>query len=166
MRTHTRRALADGLFTGLIGYATVVAVFAALNLLAGRSPFFTPALFGSALFYGLEDASDLRIMAGPVLAYNMVHVLGFLAIGMWSSWLVTQADRHPVFRYLVGFTLVFTAAHVYAALVLFAIPLVDGGDALGIGASSVAAATAMGWYLMRRHPALRWRLGAVPLGSE
>ena len=139
MRTHTRNTLVDGLFTGLIGYGTVVVVFALLNGLAGRSLFFTPALFGSALFYGLEDARQLQVTAGPVLAYNMVHALGVLAIGMLASWLVSLADRYPVMRYLVGFLLIFTAAHIYGALVLFAIPLVDGGDAFGIGASSVPA---------------------------
>lgn len=166
MKHQTRAVWIDGLFCALIGYGIVVVAFALLNLLAGRSLFFTPALFGGALFYGLEDASELSITAGPILAYNMVHMLAFLVLGTLASWLVTEADRHPVVRYLILFVMIFVAAHVYAALVLFAIPLVAQGDAFGIGASSVAAAAGMGWYLLRRHPHLRAGLREIPIGSE
>ena len=128
MRRDTKLMLNGGLFAGLLGYGTVVVVFAMFNVVSGRSPFYTPAMLGAALFYGLEDPSMLRVSPGPVLAYNMVHVLGYVALGMLGSWLVSKAERYPAARFAALFVAVFVAGHVYAALVIFASPLL-GDDA-------------------------------------
>ena len=154
------------MFAGLLGYFTVVVLLAVLNVLAGQSMFYTPAMFGSVLFYGLEDPAMLEIAPGPVLSYNMVHVLVFVALGMFASWLVTKAERYPVARYAIFFVLIFVGAHIYAALLLFAQPLLVGAAWLQILFVSVAAAVAMGWYLLRQHPLLREQLKRVPLGDE
>ncbi|MGD8726378.1 MAG: hypothetical protein PVH40_01970 [Gemmatimonadales bacterium] len=154
------------MFAGLLGYFTVVALLALVNLLAGKSMFYTPALFGSALFYGLEDPAALEIAPGPVLSYNMVHVLAFVMLGMFASWLVTKAERAPVARYALFFVLIFVAAHLYAAILVFAQPLLAGKAWLEILLVSAAAAAVMGWYLLRQHPLLREQLKRVPLGDE
>jgi hypothetical protein len=166
MRTETKRVLAGGLFAGLIGYAAVVVLFAVINLAAGRSPFHTPAVFGAALFYGLDDPSSLRITAGPVLAYNMVHILAFAALGLLGSWLAAQAERHPAVRFAVLFLLLFVAGHLYVALLIFAQHLLTGAVWLQVGFVSVAAAVAMGWYLLAVYPVLRADLTSIPLGDE
>jgi hypothetical protein len=154
------------MFAGLLGYLTVVVLFAALNVLAGKSAFYTPAVFGSVLFYGLEDLSTLQVTPGPVLAYNMVHVLSFVALGIFASWLVSKAEQYPVARYAIFFVLIFAGAHVYAALLLFAQPLLAGLAWLQILLVSAAAAAVMGWYLLRQRPLLREQLRRVPLGDE
>lgn len=166
MRDETKDVLTGGMFAGLLGYLTVVVLFALLNLAMGRSPFYTPAMFGAVLFYGLEDPAALEITPGPVLAYNMVHVLAFVALGVFASWLVTQAERYPVARYAILVVLIFVAAHLYAALLLFAQPLLAGSAWWQVGVVSVAAALVMGWYLVRQHPVLRRQLTDVPLGDE
>lgn len=166
MRAETKQVLVGGMYAGLIGYFTVVLLFAAINLLAGRSPFYTPAMFGAVLFYGLDDPAQLEIAPGPVLAYNMLHVLGFLLLGLFASWLVTQAERHPVARFAILFVLIFVAAHLYAALLLFAEPLLAGSAWVEIGIVSVVAAIAMGWYLLRQHPVLLAELRELPMGDE
>lgn len=165
MSSQTRLMLRGGLFAGLLGYATVVLFFAALNLAAGRSIFHTAALFGSALFYGLDDPAQLEIAAGPVLSYNMVHALGFVAIGMLASWLVAKAEEYPVAQYGLFVALLFVAAHVYAGLLIFARPLLGGGAWWQVGLASVAAAVVMGWYLLRQHPLLRWELRHIDMGE-
>ena len=165
-RSETKLVLNGGLFAGLLGYGTVVVLFALINVLAGQSPFYTPAMFGGVLFYGLSDPSALQITPGPVLAYNMVHVLAFLALGFVASWLVAKAERYPVFRYAVLFVLIFVGAHIYAALLLFGQSLLTGGAWWQIGVVSLAAAVVMGWYLLRLHPALREGLTTLPLGDE
>ncbi len=154
------------MFAGLLGYLTVVVLFALLNVVLGRSPFYTPAMFGAVLFYGLDDPAALEITPGPVLAYNMVHVLAFVVLGVFASWLVTKAERYPVARYAILFVLIFVAAHIYAALLVFAQPLLAGSAWWQIGVVSLAAAGVMGWYLLRQHPALRRELKQVPLGDE
>ncbi len=158
--------LNGGLFAGLLGYGTVVVLFALINVLAGRSPFYTPAMFGGVLFYGLRDPSALEITPGPILAYNMVHVLAFLALGLAASWLVAKAERYPAARYVVLFVLIFVGAHIYAAMLLFAQSLLAGGAWWQILVVSVAAALVMGWYLLRLHPALREGLTTLPMGEE
>lgn len=166
MRTDTRTILAGGLFAGLLGYVVVVVVMAVLNAVVGRSAFHTAAMFGSAIFYGLEDPAALRIAPGPVLAYNMLHVLAFLALGMLTSWLVAKAEEYPIARFVILIVLIFVAAHVYGAGVIFAQPLLGPSAWWELGIGSVAAAVAMGWYLLRLHPALRQGLRELPMGEE
>ncbi len=165
MSERTKLVLAGGLASGLIGYAAVVVLVGALNLVMGRSPFYTAALFGSAMFYGLEDPAALQIEAGPILAYNMVHVLTFLVLGLLASWLVSLAERFPAAQYFILVVLIFVAFHVFAGLLLFAGPLLGGGAWLIIGASGVVAAALMGWYLLRIHPLLRQELKDIPMGE-
>jgi hypothetical protein len=166
MRAATKQAWTGGLYAGLLGYLVVVVFLALVNLLAGRSPFYTAALFGSALFYGLRDPAALVITPGAVLTYNMVHALAFLVLGQVVSWLVTEAERHPVLRYVVLVALIFVAVHVYGFLLLFAHPLLAGAAWWQLGAASVLAAAAMGGYLLWAHPALRKSLAEMPIGDE
>ncbi len=165
MRTQTRVILDGALAAGLIGYGTVVAVMALVNVLLGRSPFYTAALFGAALFYHLREPAELVVAPGPVLSYNMVHLLGFLALGTLASWLVTLSERYPTVQYLILVILIFVAFHVYAALLLFAQPLLGSSAWWEIGVGSVAAAAAMGAYLWRGHPFLRRELRELPMGD-
>lgn len=155
----------SGIVTGLIGYAVVAAVLAVLNVAAGRSPFHTAALLGSALFFHLTDPARLIITAGPIFAYNALHLLVFLGLGLAVSWLVSLAERYPAALYLILFPLLFVAAHMFLGLVIFAQPLLGATGAWQIGLGSVAAAVAMGWYTWRAHPLLRRDLHDVPLGE-
>lgn len=165
MRTQHRLVLNGGLAAGLIGYGAVVVVMAALNAVLGRSPFYTAALFGSALFYGLEDPAALVVAPGPVLAYNMVHLLAFLALGTLASWLVTLSERYPSAQYFILVLLIFIAFHVYGALLLFAHPLLGASAWWEVGSGSLAAAVAMGAYLYLGHPFLRRELREIPMGD-
>ena len=165
MTERTKLILTGGLAAGLIGYATVVVVVGALNVLMGRSLFHTAAMFGSAMFYGLEDPATLQIEAGPVLAYNMVHVLAFLAVGMVTSWLVSLAEQFPAAQYFILVALVFVAFHLSAALLLFAGPLLGSGAWVTVGVGGLAAAVLMGWYLLKTHPLLREELKEIPMGE-
>lgn len=165
MRVQTRDTLIGGLWAGLIGYGAVVVVVGLLNLLAGRSAFYTAALFGSALFYHLQNPALLDVSPGPVLAYNMVHMLAFLVIGYFASWLVALAERFPTAIYLILVLLLFVGFHVYFALALLARPLLGEVAWWQIGAGSFAAVVGMGWYLLTAHPALRRELRDIPMGE-
>ncbi|HTR21389.1 MAG TPA: hypothetical protein VMH88_11105 [Gemmatimonadales bacterium] len=165
MRAQTREMLVGALWTGVIGYATVVVVVAVLNVLTGRSPFYTAALFGGALFYHLRDPAQVVIAAGPVLSYNMVHMVAFLALGLFASWMVGLAERFPAAQYFILVLLVFVAFHGFAALGFFALPLLRGDTWWQVGVASGLAAVLMGWYLFAAHPLLRRELRDVPMGD-
>jgi hypothetical protein len=166
MRESSEELLTEALFAGLIGYATAIVVVGGVDLLAGRSLFFTPALLGATLFYGLQDPTALVTAPGPVLAYNMVHVLGFLLLGLGGAWSVRLAERYPSAQYLVLVIILFVAFHVYAALLFFAQPLLGSAGWWKLGLGSIAAALAMGTFLLRRHALLRRELRDIPMGES
>lgn len=166
MRPGTSRILTAGLFAGLAGYGTVVVLFATVNLVVGRSPFYTAALFGSWLFFGQRDISAVRVSAAPVLAYNMVHMLVFLALGVFASAMAALGERYPAARYAVLFAFIFVIGHVYAALLVFAHPMLNAPAWWEIGAATVAAAAVMASVLLALYPAMRRELRTLPIGSE
>ena len=155
----------SGIATGLVGFAVVAFVIAVLNIDAGRSPFYTAALFGSALFYHLTDPATLVITPGPVFAYNALHLTVFLGVGLLVSWLVSVAERYPAVLYLVLFALLFVAAHMILALIMFAQPLLGTAGAWQVVLASLAAALTMAWYVWRTHPILQHELRDTPLGA-
>jgi hypothetical protein len=165
MRNQTRLVLTGGLVAGLVGYGTVVLVMAIMNVVLDRSPFYTAALFGSVLFYDLRDPAALVITAGPVLAYNMMHLVAFLALGTIASWLVTLSERYPSAQYFILVVLVFIAFHVYGAMMLFAHSLLGGSAWWEIGLGTAAAAVTMAAYLVLGHPFLRRELREIPMGD-
>ena len=165
MRRETEVVLRGGLFAGLIGYFTIVVFFSAVNLIEGRSIFYTAALFGSALFFGLRDPSQLVITAAPVLAFNMVHALVMLLVGFVMSWLVAKSEKYPLTQFAVLFALLFVGFHLFAAILLFAAPLLGALGWIPLAIASVAAAVAMGWYLLRLHPFLRQALKDIQMGD-
>lgn len=165
MRERTREILIGGLWAGMIGYAAVVVVIALLNVLSGRSPFYTAALFGSALFYHLREPAALVIAPGPVLAFNMVHMVAFLGLGWLGSWLISIAERYPTTQYLVLVVILFVALHVYFAMAFLTRPLLGELVWWHVGAGGLAAAAGMGWYLFAAHPLLRRELHDIPMGE-
>ena len=104
-------------------------------------------------------------MPGPVFAYNATHLIVFLGVGLFVSWLVSVAERHPAALYLIFIALVFVAGHMFIALVVFAQPLLGAAGVWQIALGSLAAAAAMAWYVWRSHPILRHDLRDFPLGE-
>jgi len=141
----------EGLVTGLIGYLTIVAVFALLNLLSGDGLFYTAALLGSALFYGARDAGDLVAGPGPIIAYNGVHILISLLIGLGAAWLVLQAEKNRPLWYVVFF--IFLAGFIYSVAVM-GVLAAEMSDLLSwplILVANLAAGVTAGGYLWWRH---------------
>ena len=165
MRSDREVVLRGGLFAGLIGYATVVVFFAALNLFTGHSIFYTAALLGSAMFFGLEDPAALEITPAAVLTFNMVHLLVMLMVGFLMSWLIAKSEKYPLTQWAVLVGLLFVGFHLFAAVVLFATPLLGSLSWVPIAFASAAAAAAMAGYLIRLHPFLRRELREIAMGD-
>jgi hypothetical protein len=149
------RILWQGFVAGLIGYATVAVVFAAVNALSGLSPFYTAALLGSALFYGARTLSDVVLAPGPVLAYNGFHLVVFLVLGVFMAWLTELAQRGPHLWYLGMLAYVLVAFHAFAFV--FSLPELLREALLGWGAlgCGILASLAMGAFLFGVHPRLQ-----------
>ena len=156
MNAQRQRLIADGFAAGLIGYALVVGFFVVANVVVGRSPFYTASLLGETVFAGLRDPGAVTLAAGPILAFNGVHIAAYLVFGFFAAWLVYQTELHPEFWYLavflfVGATLLGVAA-VLAAMALLGDPVPIGS----IFAASLLGALGMAGYLTASHrPLLR-----------
>ena len=154
MKPENTRMVVEGLVTGLIGYFTVVLLFVVINLLAGRPSFHTAGLLGSALFFGLREPSQLVLEPGPVIAYNGVHMMVSLLIGLGAAWLVFQAEKYKPLWYVVFF--IFLAGFVYSVAIMgvFAAEIVQFLSWTTVILANIAAGITAGGYLWWRHSRL------------
>jgi hypothetical protein len=155
MREEQTKVLSQGLVAGLIGYGVVAAVFAVANLLAGRSIFYTAALLGGSLFYGVHDPARITVTAEYVFAYNGAHLLVFLVFGFVSAWLASLSERFTQFWYVGLFFFLFVAFHIVAAMQALAIPVQQAISGWAIWTAGGAAAAAMAAFLLSVHPRIR-----------
>lgn len=149
----------EGLVTGLVGYLTVVVLFAIMNLATGEGLFHTAALLGSALFFGVREAGEMVAGPAPVIAYNGVHLLASLIIGLGAAWLVFETERNRPLWYVVFF--VFLAGFIYSVAVMgvFAAEVVGVLSWPVILAANLAAGLTAGGFLWWRHLQLLVELG-------
>lgn len=151
----TRRdVMVEGLIAGLIGYGAVVVIIAVLDLVGGRALFQTPSLLGQILIGGFGDPTPGVVEAGPVMAYNGLHMLVFLAVGMAAAWIVHEVELHPIIWYGAFFavmTIVLVSFMVLSFVGQANADLLDRWPLIGANA---LAAVAIGLYMHRAHPAL------------
>lgn len=157
MRRDQQETWVHGCIAGLLAYAVIVVLFGAGNLLVGRSPLATASQLGTALFPYLADpAGGISITA--VIAYNGMHVIGSLVLGMAAAWLMHEVDLHPAIWYPVFFTAI--AAVIFATV--FVAQLVTERIAAAswrtIVVANTAAMVSAVWYLWRTHPGLEDRI--------
>lgn len=155
MKNLGRHVLREGLFAGVIGYAVIVIFFIIQNLIQGRSPFHTAALLGATLFFGLQDPAHLQISAGPVLAYNGVHLIVLILIGIFAAWLAAESERGPQFWFMGISLFGILLFHMLGAVLWFAYPLQEALSSGAVVLSTGAGAAAMVAYLWAIHPGLR-----------
>ncbi|HXJ29446.1 MAG TPA: hypothetical protein VNG35_02335, partial [Gemmatimonadales bacterium] len=83
------RVLREGFWAGCIGAGAVAAWFFVIDLINGR-PFFTPAMLGSAVFWGATSPSQVVIEYSRVIGYTMIHVSAFVVLGTIAAALALQ----------------------------------------------------------------------------
>ena len=150
MTQHARRIVQEGVVVGLIGAGGVGAWFFLIDLIAGR-PFFTPAILGSAVFFGLRDPATVTIGVQPVLAYTAVHILAFVVVGLIVAAIMAEARKAPhVLWLLVEFFIVFEFGFL-AAVGIFFTHLLAELAWINVAVGNLIAAGGMGYYTWRRH---------------
>jgi hypothetical protein len=156
-----RRVLREGLLGGLIGAGSVASWFLVVDLIAGR-PFFTPAVLGSAVFWGLRDAAMVVIGFQTVAAYTVVHVLAFVLVGTIASKLLSEAEKDPGVLWLLIEFFVALEFGFHATVALVFTPLLAELAWLNVGIGNLIAAGVMGYYFWRVQPALHRDLDQRP----
>ncbi len=158
MQPERTEVFREGLIAGIIGHVTVAVLFAIVNLFLGRSPFHTAALLGSALFYGLDDASQLVIAPGPILAYNGAHLVIFLALGILAAWLAFLSERGPELWYVGAVVYLFITFHTLGFFLVLTAGVREAVGAWTMVASGALASGAMAAYLIWARPKFREEL--------
>lgn len=153
MLTH-HRIIRDGLVAGLIGAVSVAAWFLLVDLIAGRA-FYTPAVLGSAAFFGLRDPSTVTVGVQPVVMYTMMHLLLFVFAGLLASASIAEAEREPPFLWLLAEFFIVFEVGFYAVVGLLFAPLLAALAWTNVAAGNLIAAGSMGYYLWTVRPALR-----------
>lgn len=151
-RTET---LWQGVLAGLIGYATVFLLVGLIDVGLGRSFFFTFALLGEHLFYGLSNPAQVVVWPGAVFAFNGLHLLAFLVIGVAAAWLAFMSEKGPELWYLAAILFLFVFLHAYAAMLFLTEDIRAAVPAWMIVVPTVASGIAMGGFLIARRPVLR-----------
>ena len=155
MTADRSETLWQGVIAGLIGYATVALLVGFIDVAFGRSFFYTAALLGEHLFYGLSDPARVVVWPGAVFAYNGLHMLAFVFIGIVAAWLAYLSEHGPELWYLGAILLLFVFLHAFAAVLLLTEDIRAALPAWTIVVPTVASGIAMGAYLVAMRPVLR-----------
>jgi hypothetical protein len=144
-----------GVATGAIGFATVAAFFLLADPIAGRPVFYTAALLGDALFFGVSDPAAVTVSPAPVIAYNAAHLLVFLAIGALAAGLASAASRHPHLWFLAIHLLLLVTAHAAGVVLALSGSLGEAISVWTVIGATAAAVVTMTAYLLWVNPPLR-----------
>src|SRR6266516_4444705 len=147
------RILREGFIAGLLGAGAVALWFLIVDTIAGR-PFFTPAMLGSAVFWGVHDPALVVIEYSRIIGYTMIHVSAFLIVGTIAAVLAAEVEVAPPTLYLVVVTVAILAQPLLGSLAWWNVAI---GNAI--------AASGMGYYLWREHPKIKEALRLHPLGE-
>lgn len=159
-----QRIVREGFIAGLIGASAVAAWFFVVDLVAGR-PFFTPAMLGDALFWGVRDPANVKIAFPTIVGYSMFHVLAFVFVGMVTAVLAFAVEKFPPTLFIVVVAFAVFEFGFYLLVATLARPLLGALAWWSVAIGNAIAALGMGYYLWRAHPALRQALKDHPLGE-
>jgi len=159
-----RLILFEGFVAGAIGAVAVAAWFLIVDAIAGR-PFFTPAMLGSAVFWGNLDPASVQITFPAVIGYTMLHVLLFALAGMAAAAFAALVEIFPSTAFLVVFLFAVFEVGFYIIVATLAQPLLGALAWSNVAIGNCLAAVGMGYYLWRAHPRIREQLAEHPLGE-
>ncbi len=159
-----QRLLREGLVTGLVGATAVAVWFLLVDLVSGQ-PFYTPAMLGSAVFWGLRDPALVEIAFPAVIGYTMLHVLAFGLVGMIAAMLAALVENFPSTLFIVVVFFAIFEVGFYIVVAILAQPLLGALAWSNVAIGNLVAAGGMGFFLWRAHPQIRQGLIDHPLGE-
>ena len=159
-----RQVLREGFIAGLIGAAAVALWFLVVDLIAGR-PFFTPAMLGSAVFWGVRDPALVVVEYSRIIGYTMIHLSAFIVMGTIAALLAAEVEITPPSFYLVVVFFAIFEFGFYVTVAVLAQPLLGSLAWWNVAIGNAIAASGMGYYLWREHPKIAQTLKLHPLGE-
>jgi hypothetical protein len=154
----------EGVGAGLLGAAAVAVWFLILDLLKGK-PLITPSILGEVVLLRNATPSLDVVNARAVIGYTALHLAVFMILGIVVAKLVDLSERHGIWRFALLMLFVVFEVFFYW-LVQLGFTATSGLFPLWtvLGANTLAAFV-MGWWLYRRHPALKAAFQSSPLGT-
>src|SRR5438034_720904 len=140
------RILREGFIAGLIGGGVVALWFLIVDIIAGR-PFFTPAMLGSAVFWGVHDPALVVIEYSRIIGYTMIHVSAFIIVGTIAAVLAAEVEVAPATFYLVVVFFAIFEFGFYVTVAVLAQPLLGALAWWNVAIGNAIAAYGMGYYL-------------------
>jgi hypothetical protein len=138
--------------------------FLMVDLIAGQA-FTTPEMLGEALFSVLGKGIAWS-PAAYVVAYTLVHIAAFIAVGTCTAWIVAASKRTPgVLAGLLLLFVVFEAGFYFLTLFLSQDSQLGNLAWYQIGAANLLAAFLMGRYLWVENPGVGERMGKALEGQ-
>src|SRR5216117_4615357 len=95
------RILREGFIAGCIGAATVAVWFLVVDLINGQ-PLFTPAMLGSAVFWGATGSEHVIVEPARIFGYTMIHVSAFVVVGCVAAALAAEVEYAPSTLFQIG----------------------------------------------------------------
>jgi len=157
--------LRQGTVAAMIGAGVVAVWFLVFDTIT-RVPFYTPAALGSAIFFGATGPAEVQITTASVLAYTILHVLGFLIVGLIAAAFINAAESSPALLLgLVLFFVVFQVAFI-GVLTIGGIWILDTIGWWSVAGANLLAGLSILGYLWHAHPGLRDELEGPPLEEK
>lgn len=110
----TKRIRKEGFIAGLVLYVTVAVFFGVVNVFVGRSPFHTAHLLGQPLLGVTPDPLAPSPSAPAVVAFNGLHLVASLALGVAGALLVGAIEQMKDAWYVFFF--IFVAGSIVSIL--------------------------------------------------
>src|SRR3989442_15334923 len=85
------RILREGFIAGCIGAAAVAIWFLIVDSINGQ-PLFTPAMLGSAVFWGAPGPANVIVEPARIFGYTMIHVSAFVVVGCIAAALAAEVE--------------------------------------------------------------------------
>ena len=158
------RIMREGFIAGLIGAGLVALWFLIVDVIAGR-PFFTPAMLGSAVFWGVRDPALVVVEYSRIIGYTMIHVSAFIIVGTIAALLAAEVEVAPPTLYLLVVFFAIFEFGFYVTVAILAQPLLGSLAWWNVAIGNAIAAFGMGFYLWRVHPKIAQTLRLHPLGE-
>lgn len=154
----------EGMTAGLLGAAAVAVWFFIIDIVRGK-PLITPSILGDVILLRNASPSLDVVNVRAVIGYTALHLAVFMLLGIAVAKLVSLSERYGIWRFaLLMLFVVFEVLFYW--LVQLGFTATSGLFPLWsvLGANTLAALV-MGWWLYRRHPALKAAFQSSPLGT-
>ncbi len=159
------RVFREGVIVGLIGFSVVAVFYGVFDLLAGRGIAFTLNMLGKVSFGGLRDPSVLQlpvpIDTEAMIAYNFLHLIVALAVGLFVASLVARVEDRPRIGPPVAGILLGGYLITVVVVMLVTRNVAELLPVWTIVVVNTLAAVGGGLYLWRAHPGLWERVRGV-----